>query len=151
MRGHRVRLSRAGARLAYTLVVSIAASVSRLGAQAPQSPQPNPVPWDVPARAAARANPVPSSPAIVKQGRELYHRDCELCHGTRGAGDGTMAASLPTKAANLGSAKVQSQSDGALFYKILHGRGPMPTTEVTLSDDERWAVVRYVRSFARRR
>lgn len=113
--------------------------------------QVDPPPWVAPARPASRANPLPTTPAVVRQGQALYRANCELCHGARGAGDGQMAASLPTRAAHLASRKVQSQSDGALFWKILQGRSDMPTTQVTLTDDERWAIVRFLRTFAKRR
>lgn len=141
------RLGGTGRRCA-ALLVCVAAGVLRAGAQAPQS---DPAPWPAPARAASRPNPVPKTTAVLRKGETVYRRDCEMCHGVRGAGDGKMAPSLPTKAANIATTKVQAQSDGALFWKIQQGRGVMPTTEVTLTDDERWAVVRFLRTLPRHR
>lgn len=132
-------------------VLLLATGASRLGAQGPHGPQPDLTPWIAPARAASRGNPLPNTAATVKQGQAVYKRDCELCHGVRGAGNGQLAPTLPTKAADLGSKKVQSQTDGAMFWKIREGRGVMPTTQVTMTDDERWAVVSFLRTFAKRR
>jgi mono/diheme cytochrome c family protein len=40
---------------------------------------------------------------------------------------------------------VQDETDGELFWKISHGRGPMPPWG-HLADNDRWAVIRYIRS-----
>lgn len=144
----RGRRSGGSSRWCATLLICVAGTVLRAGAQAPQT---DPTPWPAPARAASRPNPLPKTAAVLKKGETVYRRDCEMCHGTRGAGDGKMAPSLPTKAANIATTKVQAQSDGALFWKIQQGRGVMPTTEVTLTDDERWAVVRFLRTLPRHR
>ena len=59
-----------------------------------------------------------------------------------------MSTSLPIKPADLSSDHVQSQTDGSLFWKILSGRGMMPSTQATLSDEQRWAVIDYIRTLA---
>jgi mono/diheme cytochrome c family protein len=40
---------------------------------------------------------------------------------------------------------VQSESDGELLWKISNGRGPMPPWK-HLPENDRWALVRYIRS-----
>ena len=108
-------------------------------------------PWVAPERPSHRANPVPATTDVLEQGHRIFKRDCELCHGSRGKGDGQMSYSMPIKPANLASAKVQSQSDGALFWKLDQGRGMMPSTEGKISDAERWAVIDYLRTLAAKR
>lgn len=137
--------------LSAALALVLAGVPARARAQGPLVTQADPPPWSAPARAASRSNPLPSSAATIKQGQAVYKRDCELCHGVRGAGNGQLAPTLPTRAADLASRKVQAQSDGAMFWKIREGRGVMPTTQVTMTDDERWAVVTFLRTFAKRR
>jgi mono/diheme cytochrome c family protein len=105
--------------------------------------------WVAPARAALRVNPLPPTADAVKRGRDLFHRDCEQCHGVAGHGDGPLGLSLQPRPANLPSEQVQSQSDGAFFWKITQGRGMMPTA--TLGENEKWAVIDYLRSLAARR
>lgn len=108
-------------------------------------------PWDAPERAAHRSNPVLATDAAVDRGHTLFHQTCELCHGPKGHGDGPMSTTLTPKPADLASEHVQSQTDGALFWKIYSGRGMMPSTQATLSDEQRWAVIDYIRTLAPKR
>jgi mono/diheme cytochrome c family protein len=105
--------------------------------------------WVAPERASHRENPLPPTADAVKLGQKLYRRDCQECHGKAGHGDGPEGASLKPLPANLASTGVQSQSDGALFWKITQGRGEMPKAE--LDENEKWAVIAYVRTLAERR
>jgi mono/diheme cytochrome c family protein len=102
--------------------------------------------WAAPERASHRANPLPPTADAVKRGHNLFHRDCEQCHGKAGHGDGPLGVSLLPHPANLGSEHVQSQSDGALFWKMTEGRGVMP--KATLDENEKWAVIAYLRTLA---
>lgn len=105
-------------------------------------------PWNAPERAAHRSNPVLATDAAIERAQMIFHQNCELCHGPKGKGNGPMSTSLPVKPADLSSERVQSQTDGALFWKILSGRGMMPSTQATLSDEQRWALVDYIRTLA---
>lgn len=116
---------------------------------APASAQgPSAASWVAPARAAARENPVAATPKAVRRGRIVFNNNCTMCHGKAGHGDGMQARTLSKKPANLASDAVQSQSDGALFWKIRQGRGDMPSTRNSMNDKDRWAVVNYLRSLA---
>lgn len=80
-------------------------------------------------------------------GEELYAQHCKSCHGKEGYGDGTKAKELDTEMRELGSAEVQSQSDGALFFKGVIGRDEMPNFEKKIRDEEdRWMVINYLRT-----
>lgn len=103
-------------------------------------------PWVAPERASHRENPLPPTADAVKRGHNLFHRDCEQCHGKTGHGDGPLGASLVPRPATLASALVQSQSDGALFWKMTEGRGVMPKAK--LDENEKWAVIDYIRTLA---
>lgn len=102
--------------------------------------------WVAPERAARQTDPTPPTPSNIKHGRTLFQRECELCHGKAGHGDGLQAAYLQTKPADLAADRIQSQTDGAIFYKITEGRGQMPKAK--LNDSEKWAVIEYVRTLA---
>lgn len=104
---------------------------------------------NVPAEAAAMANPIQANAESVAAGQALYAANCALCHGESGEGDGPAAASLEKPPADLHAAHVQELPDGALFYIISHGRPdtPMPAWENILSEEERWQVVNYLRTF----
>ena len=80
-------------------------------------------------------------------GEELYAQHCKSCHGKEGYGDGTKAKELDSEMRELGSAEVQSQSDGALFFKGVIGRDEMPNFEKKIRDEEdRWMVINYLRT-----
>src|SRR5512140_653256 len=101
--------------------------------------------WVAPERASRQPDPSSQPTAeAIRHGRMLFQRECDLCHGRSGHGDGTQASALHTKPANLASERVRSQSDGALFYKITEGRGEMPKAK--LSDAEKWNVIEYIRT-----
>jgi mono/diheme cytochrome c family protein len=81
---------------------------------------------------------------VVKKGAEIFSKNCQSCHG------------IPTKAnwakiqpepGDPASEKFSKNSDGELFYKITNGRGPMPQFRNILSEEDRWNVIAYLRSF----
>jgi mono/diheme cytochrome c family protein len=119
------------------LVVAFAAAPARAQGQTDN-------PWVAPERAAHRANPVPATTDAAKRGRDLFHRECEQCHGKAGHGDGMKAASLIPRPADLASQRIQAQPDGSLFWKMSEGRGMMP--KAPLSDTEKWTVIDYLRT-----
>jgi hypothetical protein len=41
----------------------------------------------------------------------------------------------------------QAQQDGEIFWKVTHGKAPMPKFQDILTEDERWQVIAYIRSF----
>ena len=102
--------------------------------------------WAAPERASHRANPVLATTDVLKKGQQLFHRDCEQCHGRAGHGDGPQSGSLEKRPADLASERVQSQTDGAIFWKMTEGRGVMP--KATLGESEKWAVIDYLRTLA---
>jgi mono/diheme cytochrome c family protein len=104
-------------------------------------------PWPVPDKDAKTPNPVKSSSESISSGKSLWNQHCASCHGKTGKGDGTKAAQLKTQPEDLSSATIQSQSDGALFYKTSEGRGDMPSFKKKLPDaTDIWDVVNFMRS-----
>ena len=103
-------------------------------------------PWPVPDKAAKTANPVKSSASSISSGKALWVEHCASCHGKTGLGDGSKAAQLKTQPADFTKGAVQSQPDGALFYKISEGRGDMPSFKKKIPEKEEiWDVVNYMR------
>ncbi len=103
------------------------------------------VEWVAPARAAKKKNPLTADAATLAKGKEFYTRECAACHGNTGKGDGPKAGELNPKPRDLHLAAITSQSDGGLFWKLTEGKTPMPTY-AKFSEEERWAVLLYVRS-----
>ena len=109
---------------------------------------PAPEEWKAPPRAARKKNPIPSDETSLAAGKVVFTAQCLSCHGPAGRGDGPAAKDLNPKPRNLSEAAIQSQTDGAIFWKITEGRKPMPTFDKLITDDERWNVVNFVRTLA---
>jgi mono/diheme cytochrome c family protein len=103
----------------------------------------------VPEDAAAVPNPFAADDESVGLGAEIFATNCASCHGETGEGDGPAAASLAMPPADLHEGHVQGNSDGALFYIITNGRPdtPMPPWESVLTEEQRWHVVNFLRTF----
>ncbi|MFN8471651.1 MAG: CopD family protein [Anaerolineae bacterium] len=95
-------------------------------------------------------NPIPPTDASVARGREVYERDCLVCHGARGRGDGPMSVSLNPRPADFRVHMAAGHTDAQLFDWITNGvQGTgMPPFSQGLSVDERWDVINYIRTFA---
>jgi putative copper export protein/mono/diheme cytochrome c family protein len=96
-------------------------------------------------------SPTGFSVASVAEGAALFPANCAACHGADGRGDGPGAHGLPVPPANLTAAHLWMHPDGELFWWLAHGiEGPdgglaMPGFADTLSDDQRWDLIDYIR------
>ena len=95
--------------------------------------------WLAPAEEASRSNPLAARADVLAGGRKLFHQRCATCHGDDGGGT--------TKAPDLTQPGVQSQSDGALFWKISGGRSRhgMPAFSF-LPAPQRWQLVLQIKT-----
>jgi len=101
--------------------------------------------WEIPAKYKNMKNPAPGKNVAI--GKSLYAKHCKSCHGNKGKGDGPKSRSLKTSCGDFSSAKFQGQKDGEIYYQSFVGRDEMPNFEKKILDDEdRWAVVDYIRS-----
>jgi mono/diheme cytochrome c family protein len=101
-------------------------------------------------RYAGAVNPLPATTANVEAGKKLYESTCAPCHGMQGYGDGPAAKTLdppPARLAGLG--RMPMTSDGYLYWTIAEGGAPvksaMPPFKASLSKDDIWKIVLYVR------
>jgi mono/diheme cytochrome c family protein len=105
--------------------------------------------------------PVAPRPAVtaatVAAGKHLYDANCVQCHGPEGKGDGYGAPFLvpPPRDLTGGQFKFRTTAGGLLptdddlFRTISRGANGtgMPPWKYLLTDDERWALVNYVKTF----
>lgn len=103
-------------------------------------------PWVAPSTSNANKNPFSGNEDATKKGKAIFTQMCSMCHGVKGRGDGMAGTALTPKPANLTSDKVQSQSDGAIFWKITEGRTPMASYKTVLTEEQRWQVINYIRT-----
>ena len=101
--------------------------------------------WVAPKSADSLKNPL-AGLQTTPAAKQLYSNNCLPCHGDEGKGDGPIGASLTPRPCNLTLSKVDSETDGALFWRVTNGHLSMPTFKTTLSAMERWQIVNYIRS-----
>jgi len=96
----------------------------------------------------SQKNPLPDNPATVADGKAAFSHYCVACHGLDGQNSGVpfadrMSPPVPSLAGN----DVQAYTDGQLKWVIDYGIWPsgMPGSKSTLSDEEIWSIVLYLR------
>jgi mono/diheme cytochrome c family protein len=103
-------------------------------------------PWFAPLKADEIINPMKGNSGATIKGKVIFEKYCKVCHGFEGKGNGLAVPELPVRPADLSSANVQKQSDGVIFWKMSTGRAPMASYEQSLTTDERWQLVNYIRN-----
>jgi len=101
--------------------------------------------WDVPADKKAKNSYIKFDNNTAKSGEEIYTKTCKSCHGDVGKANGNKT--LNPQPPDLSSALTQELTDGEIFYILNTGRNAMPNFKNTLSEEERWKVISYIRSF----
>jgi mono/diheme cytochrome c family protein len=105
--------------------------------------------WTAPASANKLKNPVKGNTTATIAGKKIYKQMCAICHGNKGKGDGVAGVSLNPRPANFWKEKIQSQTDGAIYWKLTEGRSPMAGYKASLSDKKRWQLINYIRTFSK--
>jgi mono/diheme cytochrome c family protein len=93
-------------------------------------------------------NPVPRTKAALLRGQKQYNTYCIVCHGAYGEGDGYVVPKYP-RPPSLQSEKITQWPDGRIFHVISAGQNIMPSYASQISQEDRWAVVHYVRALQR--
>ena len=97
-------------------------------------------------------SPTDFSTASILRGQGLYPAACAACHGAGGLGDGPAAGALPVPPADLTAAHLWAHADGDLLWWLSHGitasdgRPAMPGFAASLSLNDRWALIDYIRA-----
>jgi cytochrome c553 len=89
-----------------------------------------------------------ASPDVLADGKDAFSHYCVACHGVDGQNTGVpFADKMSPPVPSLASAEVQSYTDGQLKWVIDNGIWPsgMPGSKGTLSDDEIWSIIVYLR------
>jgi mono/diheme cytochrome c family protein len=93
-------------------------------------------------------NPLPVTPETLADGKEAFSHYCVACHGMDGQNTGVpFVDHLSPPIPSLASPEVQSYADGQLKWILDYGIWPsgMPGSKGTLSDDELWSIIVYLR------
>jgi mono/diheme cytochrome c family protein len=100
--------------------------------------------WKVPAESQEKLSTLTFNSGTENIGLEIYTNNCKACHGMPGINNFQPLVPEPGDPA---SSKFQKNTDGELFYKISEGRGQMLSFKNTLTPEEIWNIVSYIRSF----
>jgi len=96
----------------------------------------------------SQTNPLPSNADTWADGKEAFSHYCVACHGADGQNTGVpFADHISPPIPLLNSKEVQSYTDGQLKWILDNGISPsgMPGSKGTLSDDELWSIIVYLR------
>lgn len=78
----------------------------------------------------------------LAEGQQIYEDNCQVCHGVDGSGEVLGAADFSDLRV------VDDQAPRDFYLVVTQGKGSMPAWQGRLSQDERWAVIDYVRTFS---
>jgi hypothetical protein len=102
-------------------------------------------------------NPLVGDKKNLASGKRLYEgkekgTGCAICHGSTGAGNGSLASQFNPPPRNFACAKtVNSIPDGQLFWIIKNGSpGTAMPNHLKYNDTEIWQLVLYIRKLAER-
>ncbi len=95
-----------------------------------------------------KKNPLPYTHENWDEGKEAFSHYCVACHGMDGQNTGVpFVDHISPPIPSLASKDVQGYSDGQLKWILDNGISPsgMPGSKGTLSDDELWSIVIFLR------
>ncbi len=90
--------------------------------------------------------PVAVTPALMERGRERYNIYCTPCHSATGEGSGMVVKRGFLPPPSLHDARIAALPDGELFRIISTGIRNMPAYGKQIPEEDRWAVVAYIRA-----
>jgi mono/diheme cytochrome c family protein len=99
--------------------------------------------------AASLPNPLPRTKEVFATGKTAFTDRCAVCHGNLGNGMGSLTAAYGGKPANLQAQQFRDYPDGKIYWVIVNGKNAMPGHAADLTEEQRWAVVHYVRALQR--
>jgi mono/diheme cytochrome c family protein len=100
-------------------------------------------------------NPEPLTVDVLEEGKALYTRECLVCHGTSGHGEGPYRQGLQPSPPDFsdstayGTLQNPTYTDADYFWRISEGVpwSAMPAWKLQYPEEERWKVVHYIRAF----
>jgi putative copper export protein/mono/diheme cytochrome c family protein len=99
-----------------------------------------------------QTSPTNFSAISIARGEVLFEQNCAVCHGPEGEGNGPAAAGLRIRPADLTTPHIWEHTDGEMFWWLTRGVDDpegglaMPGFGGSLSAEDRWAVIDYVRA-----
>jgi mono/diheme cytochrome c family protein len=108
--------------------------------------------YGIPAPYRAARDPLPNTPVKLRHGAAVFQQNCAACHGPGGSGNGPASRDLVPPPANLAWLVHTpiSRSDPYMLWTISEGGqsfgSDMPSFKRTLSRNDIWSVISYIRA-----
>ena len=93
--------------------------------------------------------PIAVSYDTVKKGERRFNTYCTPCHGPLGAGGGMVVQRGYPPATNLHDERIRNMPVGEIFNTIGNGIRNMPAYSTQIDEQDRWAIVAYLRALQR--
>jgi len=95
----------------------------------------------------------PITPVSLANGKYIYVRNCYVCHGNKGDGDGPLAVHFDPSPAVLSNPKITGDANTTAYdnFEVITvgiANTAMISWTATLSDQEIWDVTYYLRTFS---
>lgn len=87
-----------------------------------------------------------SAAAMVDRGQARYDIYCRPCHDGTGSGQGTVVKRGMVTPPSFHEDRIKHMPDGQLFATISNGVRNMPAYRAQIPNEDRWAIVSYVRA-----
>ncbi len=94
-------------------------------------------------------DPLPVTLPVLERGRAMFNLHCAVCHDRLGTGKAWLDSAYEAVPVDLQSAPIRSDADGYLYWVISQGIRTMPGYAADISQNDRWAIVRYIRALQR--
>ncbi len=104
----------------------------------------------IPAPYTNMTNPLQKTDKNIQEGGKLFETNCAQCHGKKGYGDGPAGKALNPPPSDIASiVRMPMATDPYLFWTISEGgkefQTAMPPFKDSLSVDDRWKIILYLR------
>jgi mono/diheme cytochrome c family protein len=93
--------------------------------------------------------PVQVTPDLLQRGQQRFNITCAMCHGATGSGNGITKQYGLTTVVSLQDDRIRKMADGEIFNTITNGKNTMMAYGPTITVDDRWATIAYLRTLQR--
>ncbi len=90
-------------------------------------------------------SPMKSTKENIEQGKALYTRMCQHCHGKSGKGDGKISQNGFIEGIPDYATKLKDLPEGKMFHSITYGKGLMGQHASQLTQYQRWQIIEWVK------
>jgi mono/diheme cytochrome c family protein len=90
---------------------------------------------------------MPITAEFLSRGQQRFTINCSPCHGALADGNGiTKKVGAMAVVANLHDKRIVEMTDGELFHVITNGRNLMGAYAGSVTIEDRWAIISYLRA-----